>query len=45
MYLFFFRESFRKTNKKIEDQGRKQLDAIRNKKERQTALTNKGDEK
>ena len=42
---FSLGKALEKQIKTIEDQGRKQLDAIRNKKERQTALTNKGDEK
>ena len=41
VYLFSIRKSLSKINKNIEEQGKKQIDAITNQNERLAALTNK----
>ena len=41
--MFYFRKSFRKKTKTIEDQGRKQIDAITNQNKTLAALNNKDD--
>ena len=41
--MIYFRKSFRKKTKTIEDQGRKQIDAITNQNKTLAALKNKDD--